>query len=292
MTGQGQGLAQCGQTQVVAELRAVNNRHLKIQSRISEEVAELQPELESIIRSSVRRGALQLQVQVQSNSKADAFQIQKDVVAAYHNQAAAVASQLGIDANVDLGQLLTLPGTVMETKRTAGSKLSDDMIAATNAAVAEAVKSLNAMREKEGSSMATELEKQLKLLSELSDTIEQRAPSVVADYQARLRERIATALGPQAEEVKDSDLSREIVLMADKSDVREELVRIRSHFDQFAELIAGETSQGRKLDFLIQEMVREANTIGSKANDATIAQRVVDLKTTIEQMRELIQNVE
>ncbi|GAB5402538.1 MAG: YicC family protein [Aureliella sp.] len=292
MTGHGQGLAQCGQTQVVAELRAVNNRHLKIQSRISDEVAELQPALESILRSGVRRGALQLQVVVQRESKADAFQIQEDVVAAYHKQAAAVASRLGVDVNVSLGQLLALPGTVIEAKRVAGSELSKEMIAATHGAVEEAVKSLNAMREKEGSSMACELEKQLTLLGELTDTIEKRASAVVADYQVRLRERIAAALGAQAEEVAESDLTREIVLMADKSDVREELVRIRSHFQQFADLIAGEGSQGRKLDFLIQEMVREANTIGSKANDATIAQRVVDLKTTIEQMRELIQNVE
>lgn len=292
MTGQGQGHAQCGSTQVVAELRAVNNRHLKIQSRISEDLSQLQSQFEAIVRGGVRRGSLQLQVFLQSDSKADAFQIQEDVIAAYHTQAAAVASRLGIETNVDLGQLLTLPGTVIETKRVAGNELNEGIVTAATDAVSDAVQSLNVMRQKEGGSMLTELQKQLQLLGDLTESIEQRAPSVVADYHVRLRERVAAALGERADEIKDGDLTREIVLMADKSDVREELVRLRSHFDQFSELLADEISHGRKLDFLIQEMVREANTIGSKANDATIAQRVVDLKTTIEQMRELVQNVE
>lgn len=292
MTGQGQGSAECGSTQVVAELRAVNNRHLKIQARISDVLSTLQGDLEAEIRGQVRRGSIQLQVFLQGASKADAFQIQEDVVASYHRQAAAVAKTLGVEANVDVGQLLLLPGTVTETKRSAGGEIDPDMAAAASAAVGEAIRSLNEMRQKEGGSMEDELQKQLDLLGQLTDTIEERAPAVVDEYRKRLQERIAEALGAVAGDLKEADLSREIVLMADRSDVREELVRLRSHFDQFAELLRSETSQGRKLDFLIQEMVREANTIGSKANDAAIAQRVVDLKTTIEQMRELVQNVE
>lgn len=292
MTGQGQGSAECGTTQVVAELRAVNNRHLKLQARVSDVLASLQGELESEIRSQVRRGSLQLQVFLQGASKADAFQIQEEVVASYHRQAVAVAEKLGVQANVDVGQLLLLPGTVAETRSNAAGEIAPEMAAAASAAVGEAIRSLNEMRRKEGRSMEDELKQQLDFLGELTDTIEERAPAVVDEYRKRLQERIAEALGSVAGDLKEADLSREIVLMADRSDVREELVRLRSHFGQFAELLGSETSQGRKLDFLIQEMVREANTIGSKANDATIAQRVVDLKTTIEQMRELVQNVE
>ncbi|MEO8272002.1 MAG: DUF1732 domain-containing protein, partial [Aureliella sp.] len=141
-------------------------------------------------------------------------------------------------------------------------------------------------------SMWDELSRQLSRLAELTAEIEQRAPQVVDEYRSRLESRLTKVLAELGAKLQEADLAREVLIMADKADIREEIVRLRSHFAQFQKLLADEESQGRKLDFLIQELFREANTIGSKAGDAEIAQRVVDIKTIIEQMRELVQNVE
>ena len=140
--------------------------------------------------------------------------------------------------------------------------------------------------------MASELTQQLAKLRDITVHIEQRAPKVIEEYKQRLHSRLTQTLAEVGGQIQESDLIREILLMADKADIREEVVRLRSHFLQFQMLLEDPSSQGRKLDFLIQEIFREVNTIGSKAGDAEIAQRVVDLKSIIEQMRELVQNVE
>lgn len=291
MTGQGQGQAQCGAQEVCAELRAVNNRHLKIQSRIADAFSGIEAQLEAEVKAAVRRGAVQLNVSLLGEDRSDLYQLHSEVIETYHQQAQALADKLGVPQTVTIGQLLTLPGAVVESKgRT--SDVSEELSAAATAAVQEAAKSLNAMRRREGQSMATELSKQLDRLLGLLDEIQRRSPSVVEEYRQRLHDRIEAALQETTAEVNVGELSREVVIMADRCDIREEVVRLRSHIEQFADMLGSESSQGRKLDFLIQEMVRESNTIGSKANDAEIAQRVVDLKTTIEQMRELVQNVE
>ena len=140
--------------------------------------------------------------------------------------------------------------------------------------------------------MGEELTRQLSRLAELTAEIEQRAPLVVDEYRLRLEARLSKVLAELGAKLQEADLAREVLIMADKADIREEIVRLRSHFAQFEKLLSADESQGRKLDFLIQELFREANTIGSKCGDAEIAQRVVDIKTIIEQMRELVQNVE
>ena len=151
---------------------------------------------------------------------------------------------------------------------------------------------LNGMRQAEGQSMSDELNQQLLKLHDLVVVVEARAPGVVEEYRQRLHSRLTQTLAEVGAKVQESDLVREVLLLADKTDIREEIVRLRSHFLQFQTLLDDPQSQGRKLDFLIQEMFRESNTIGSKANDAEVAQRIVDMKTIIEQMRELVQNVE
>lgn len=140
--------------------------------------------------------------------------------------------------------------------------------------------------------MAGELGRQIERIEALSEIIEQKAPMVVDEYRERLRSRVQSGLAIVGVEIHPNDVLRETQIFADKADIREEIVRLRSHVRQFATLLENEESQGRKLDFLIQEMFREANTIGSKAGDSEIAQRVVDVKSIIEQMRELVQNAE
>jgi uncharacterized protein (TIGR00255 family) len=140
--------------------------------------------------------------------------------------------------------------------------------------------------------MAKELLEAIANVAQKVDEIEFRAPNVLSDYRKRLESRVRASLSELVPNVGEIDLLREVIQFSDRSDIREEIVRLKSHLDQFAETVAAKDSQGRRLDFLTQEIGRETNTIGAKANDASISHLVVAIKTTVEQIRELVQNVE
>lgn len=279
---------------MLVEARSVNNRHLKVTLRTGEGLSGLEPEIESVVRNHVRRGTIQLNLVWSGRPSLDLYQIQTPVIESYFQQCKLIAAKTGLGDSVSLSDLLALPGVV------ASNNLREDspeLLQAATTAVEAALAELNRMRAKEGASMASELRSQLKILAELADAIEQRAPAVLSEYRERLKTRVATVVAEaiaagDVAPLSEPDLIREVALMSDKADIREEIVRLRSHFGQFEHLLDSKESQGRKLDFLVQEMFRESNTIGSKACDAFIAQRVVDLKSTLEQIRELIQNVE
>lgn len=289
MTGQGQGRSQCGAVEITTEVRAVNNRHLKLQTRAAGRLHAVEAQVESLVRSQVKRGSLQLNLQMHGGGADSEYQISAPVLSEYMRQCQQASDSLGVAHDVKLSDLLDLPGVVAEPQNT---ELTDELKQKTLESVQAAVDCLNQMRKTEGASIATELQSQLSRLKELTDTIEARAPSVVEEYRERLSKRLTKALEEVGAELQEADLVREVLVMADKADVREELVRLRSHFEQFSSLLDSPESQGRKLDFLIQELFRETNTIGSKCGDAEMAQRVVDMKTVIEQMREQVQNVE
>ena len=293
MTGQGQGRRHFGTAEISAEVRAVNNRHLKVQIRTCESLSGLEPHIETLVRRTLRRGSLQLSVQLTGGNLDHRFQLQEGVLAGYYQQCQSLAAKLGLSGNVSLSDLLSLPGVVSERRSLTGEgELPEELVAGVLETISDALACLNGMRRVEGESMAAELSRQLKCLEDLTARIEHRAPAVIDEYQSRLEARLAKVLADLGTKLQEADLAREVLIMADKADIREEIVRLRSHFSQFAGLLQAEESQGRKLDFLIQELLRETNTIGSKAGDAEIAQRVVDIKTIIEQMRELVQNVE
>lgn len=295
MTGLGQGRRQFGTAEISAEVRAVNNRHLKVQIRTCESLSGLEPQIETLVRKSLRRGSLQLSVQLTGGTIDNRFRLQESVVAGYYAQCQSLAAKLGLPSMVTLSDLLSLPGVISERQSGTGDlgqQLSDELVSQVLNTIADSLACLNGMRRAEGDSMGLELKRQLDCLADLTSVIERRAPVVVDEYRLRLESRLAKVLAELGTKIQEADLAREVLIMADKADIREEIVRLRSHFAQFESLLNSEESQGRKLDFLIQELLRETNTIGSKAGDAEIAQRVVDIKTIIEQMRELVQNVE
>ncbi len=292
MTGQGQGRTQYGSAEITAEVRAVNNRHLKIQLRTSDTLAGLESQIESLIRSKLRRGSLQVSVMLSGSEHVSDYEIQFHLLESYYRQCQQMSERLGI-ASVDLGQLLGLPGVVSETRPSAFScEVDPELAGQVMETVNSSLDCLNRMRATEGDSMRSELLRQLDSLEQFAAQIEQRAPGVVEDYRERLSNKLSKALAEFEQTLQPADVVREVLLMAEKADIREEIVRLRSHVEQFRDLLDAADSQGRKLDFLIQEMFRETNTIGAKAGDALIAQRVVDAKSVIEQMRELVQNVE
>lgn len=302
MTGQGEArVAFSGGGFLVAEVRSVNNRHFKISSRLSEGLGFMEPLLDSLVRSKVKRGSIQLNVSWQGRPDVEVQQIRPAVLQGYIEQLRSVSQQLDFSTEIRWSDLLDLPGVIGEAS--AVDNRSPELTEGILEAVERALDDLAAMRAKEGSLMENELRRQLDQLRQMVQQIDNRAPEVVAEHRLRLKQRVVAAIAEALEAgssesgssdsiVQDSDLIREVAILSDKTDVREEIVRLRSHFVQFEELLSSTESQGRRLDFLIQEMFREANTIGSKASDALISRSVVELKAVLEQIRELVQNVE
>lgn len=317
MTGHGEGQSEhIGGSTILAEVRSVNNRHLKIHLRMSEGLGGYEPAVESAIRAKVRRGSIQMSVFWRNRPSLDLYQIQPAIAESYVLQCRELSQRLGMSPTLNWSDLVSLPGVVAEPYGSCQS--SPELEAAIMQAAEQALKGLESMRASEGTAMETELRRLVSLLRETLRLVEQRAPQVLTEYRQRLKSRVASAIAeammqpevtaqlknstqtssPDQDDgihrawIQDADLIREVAIMADRSDVREEVVRLGSHFSQFEELLGSSESQGRRLDFLVQEMFREANTIGSKASDALISQQVVEMKAMLEQIREMVQNVE
>ncbi len=294
MTGQGTAECQGDVALVRVELRAVNNRFLKISTRISESFRDgshsWEPQVEGIVRRHVRRGSVQVNVRVEREPSPDEFQLHEPVLLAYRGQLERLNQRVGITSPVGFETLVMLPGVVNEfCSPSADTSRHWPLV---ERALSQALERLAEMRCKEGRAMAADLLENVQVIATRLEQIRQRAPVVVAAYRQRLLERVNGLLAEHGTGLQPSDLVREVGVYADRSDISEETVRLRSHLEQFQRVLEGTSSDGRKLEFLSQEMLREANTIGSKANDAEIAQQVVEIKTALERMREMLQNVE
>lgn len=290
MTGQGSASGRHEAMSIEVDVRSVNNRFLKVSSRLSEPVSGLETQLESIVREHLRRGTVTIAIRTSSNRASQATRISQATLRAYIEQFR-VATQGLVDLSqwrVELGTALQLPGVLETSESTSSEELHEAAIGLLRQALVE----LNTMRAAEGRSMQTQLQQSLQEISDVCLAIATRAPGVLEDYARRLEMRVRNGIKELGIEVDRVDLTREIVQFSDRCDIREEIVRLQSHIEQFQQSMQSAESQGKRLDFLIQELLREANTIGSKANDAVIAHHVVTIKTTIEQMRELVQNVE
>jgi uncharacterized protein (TIGR00255 family) len=284
MTGFGEAHHQDGLRSVAVEVRSINNRHLKISTRIGEGYAALEPEVEAFVRQKIRRGTVQISIRITRAHRPEDYRINTPVVESY------VAQLTGVLRSWEaFGALLALPGVVEDN--TASSVDVDAEWPVIRQALDAALERLSKMREQEGRAMEADLNANCQAISAALDLIEARAPLVGDSYRDRLTERVRKLLGEQGVTVDPADLIREVSIFADRADISEETVRLRSHMDQFAASLA-EEGAGRKLEFVVQEMFRETNTIGSKANDVEISRQVIEIKTAIERIREMIQNVE
>jgi len=290
MTGHGDAIAVVDGLRIAVEIRSVNNRHLKISSRVSSIAESLEPQIDNLLREFIRRGTVQVQVRVEQASGEDAYQLNETALKSYVDQCRHWAAELGLHDTLSIRDFLSLPG-VVSTGLSADEK-SEEVLQATLDIVRQAAMQHQMMRAKEGKAMANALSASIMNLQQHSSQIAERSPIVLKEHSQRLEARVRQAFESAQHTFQPSDLLREIQIMADRLDIHEEVVRLRSHLEQFLSIIHGQESQGRKLDFLIQEIFRETNTIGSKASDVTIARHVVEMKTTIEQMREIVQNIE
>jgi len=289
MTGYGEARGAVAGVHVLAELRSVNNRHFKLSLRSPDAWGRFEPDLERVLREQIARGTVSLSLRTQRAAEEIAVRINPAVLSAYWKQIATAAQQCGAPPS-NMAELVDLPGVIEDSSWTedkvehAGPQLET--------LVREALKLFQEFRVREGAAMAADLKNQCSVIAGQIDQIAVLAPQVAADYRAKLQQRIQDALREANVTITPADLLREVALFTDRSDISEEIVRLRSHVDQFRQLIDAAQSQGRKLEFLCQEMFREANTIGSKSNHVGVAHAAVEIKTAIERMREIVQNVE
>jgi uncharacterized protein (TIGR00255 family) len=292
MTGYGEASYQSDTLTVAIELRALNNRYLKVSLRAAEPFNLLEPEFERVIRRIVRRGTIQAHVRIQRQSSPQDFQVNATALRSYVSQLRPLCEELGLSdqGKALLAQALVLPGVVPEP----GSATLDldAEWPVVERVLGQALDRLQVMRQEEGRAMAQELLQNRDAIARELARIRERAPLVADAFRDRLFERVRSLLAELDVKIDRSDLIKEVAIFAERSDVAEEVMRLNSHLDQFQEIMNEPESAGRKLEFLTQEMFREANTIGSKAGEVEISRHVVEIKAVLEKIRELVQNIE
>ncbi|NNE00189.1 MAG: YicC family protein [Pirellulaceae bacterium] len=297
MTGQGHATEQGDLGILSVEVRTVNNRGFKCAPRVSDSLASLESRIEALARSSIRRGSVHLSVIWRRPPAESVPNIDTGVLQAYYQQIEQARQAAGSEAPIEMTALMTLPGVIVSQKedRRDDARLWNFV----ESGVQAAIENLNEMRAIEGAHMAASLHEDCEQIRGHVDRIAQLAPQAATNYQQRLESKIKRTLAEHDLSVESVDLLREVQIYADRADISEEITRLGSHLKMFVDVLdstVNESGQreptGRKLDFIIQEMFRETNTIGSKAADAEVSAGVVEIKCAIERMRELVQNLE
>ena len=288
MTGFGKGTFALDGRELTVELKSVNNRFLDISMRLPRVLSPLEDTFRHALQDRLSRGHVDVYVNYR-NQREDAKSVRVDtqLLGAYLTCARTAARELSITDDLTLSKALTLPDV---TEIVPAEEDQEALQQLGKTAVDLAIDALLAMRRGEGSRLKKDLTARMDTMEGYAAAIEKRAPGVAEDYRVRLTERVNEMLGET--EVDRSRLATEIALFADKAAIDEEIVRLKSHLLHFRELLEAEEPVGRKMDFLIQEMNRECNTIGSKANDAALTDLVLLCKAEIEKLREQIQNIE
>jgi uncharacterized protein (TIGR00255 family) len=293
MTGFGEAATQAEGVHYALELRSVNNKFFKASMRLPDAIQGLEAELESQLRKKVQRGSFTLAVRMRASDAHAASRVNEEAVLAYLDHLETIHAKVpDRTAHIDLTELLSLPGvlTPAEDESTITAKARPVLMQLLD----EAVQKLDAMRVSEGKSLAEDLLSQGQVIQQRVEQIRERAPQVVEQYHNRLRQRVNELIDKAELRVSEQDLVKEVAVFADRIDISEELSRMNGHIEQFQQTIESENHgpAGRTLDFLAQEMLREANTIASKANDAQISRGSVEMKSAIDRIKEQVQNVE
>jgi len=288
MTGYGKGEAATPNGTFLVEIRSVNHRYGEISVRLPRSFYAFENEVKRQAGSLLKRGKIDISVQWDETAAANTAP-QLDMVAArsYYDAYSRLAKELNLPQDAAPSFIMSQKGVMKEA---AGTMDETELLPQLLSAVQIAVAALDAMRIREGAALADDLKSRRLQVAEWSGQIGERTPQVVLEYRQKLKTRLDQLL--EGAELDESRLAQEVALLADRCDITEELVRLASHFKQFDEALGGSEPVGRKLDFLMQEMNREVNTIGSKSNDAGITTLVIRIKAEMEKMREQVQNVE
>ncbi|MBN2180885.1 MAG: YicC family protein [Sedimentisphaerales bacterium] len=290
MTGYGQAQGEIDGAVYAVEVKTVNNRYFKTIIKLPELMAYLEEDIEKLLRNNLSRGTVNYVLRIKDLSSNALFDINEVALKAIIEKLNRAGSAVGIEGAFDIGSLLSLPGIVRPISP------DEETAAQTKKAVMDvskkAIDSLRQMRATEGNFLEAELKEHCRAIGQDLEQIRARSNVVVQEYAKKLRHRVDVLLAEAKLNIDGETLSREVAIYADRSDISEEIARMDSHLQQFVQCFQVNEQAGRRLDFISQEMLREANTIASKTSDGDITRCVVDMKCWIERIKEQIQNVE
>jgi uncharacterized protein (TIGR00255 family) len=289
MTGYGKAMVAGDDFSVSVDLKTVNNRFLDIHLRVGSELASLEPGIKKRITSRLSRGRVDVTISLERTAQM-VYELNRPLIAGYVNALKQLQQDFQIAGELDINVLARIPGALQPAR----NGIDDRVIAAVDAAVDQALDELERMREQEGETLRAELRERVRKIESIVPTIEAAAAGLAEAYRVRLQKRIGELLnrGGQVVEIDPARLAQEVAYLADRSDVSEEMVRLRSHLTQFQEALDAPGEAGKMLDFLLQELNREANTTLSKSTDLVIKEAGLAIKAEVEKLREQVQNVE
>ncbi len=289
MTGYGKAMVAGDDFSVSVDLKTVNNRFLDIHLRVGSDLSSLEPSIKKRITSRLSRGRVDVTVSMERVAQI-AYEINRPLIAGYVSALKQLQQDFNIAGELDINVIARIPGALQPAR----NGIDDRMTAALERALDQALDELEKMREQEGEALKQELRERVQKIEALVPIIENSAAGLADAYRLRLQKRIGELLnrGGQVIEIDPVRLAQEVAYLADRSDVSEEMVRLRSHLSQFQEALDGSGEAGKMLDFLLQELNREANTTLSKSTDLAIKEAGLAIKAEVEKLREQVQNVE
>jgi uncharacterized protein (TIGR00255 family) len=290
MTGSGTAEGEINGVSCAVEIKAVNNRYLKTTVKLPEVAAFLDEDIEKLLRQNLSRGTISYVLRLKDVSVSVLFDIDEAALRSLMQRLSRVGSLAGINGTIDIGSLLNLPGILRPSlpDRARADQIRNVVLNISQ----QAIEKLKQMRAAEGSSLEAELESYCELIRKDLEQIRSRSGSVIQEHAKRLKKRVDELLAEAKLKLDEETLAREVAILADRSDVSEEIARLDSHLLQFAQSCQADDQAGRRLDFISQEMLREANTIASKGSDSEIVRYVLNIKCQIDRIKEQIQNVE
>jgi uncharacterized protein (TIGR00255 family) len=289
MTGFGRGAVTGENFSVAVDLKTVNNRFLDIHLRLGAEMSSLEAIIKRRISTRLSRGRVDASITFERTGEV-AYELNRPLIAGFISALRAMQQEFALTGEPDINVLARLPGAMQPVR----DGLDEQMIAGVERAIDEALDELEEMRGREGAALGAEMRGRLDEIARHVPVIEAAAGGLVEAYRSRLQKRIVELLARdgQSIEVDQGRLSQEVAYLADRSDISEEIARLRSHLSQFRDALDGEGETGKRLDFILQELNREANTVLSKSTDMTIKEAGLAIKAEVEKLREQVQNVE
>jgi len=293
MTAYGKGESAYDNISIVVELKTVNNRYRDIVIKIPACYSSYESDIRKAVSSRISRGRVEVffNIKLDSDKSEAVMSLNKPLVRAYLNLYKELSDEFGLTGSIDVNAVLKLKDVIITDDICHADCLADCLKDSFISALSAALDSLCLMKRSEGEAIADDFIWRLDKICKIIELISIRSKELPGYYQEKLRERVANILKGTVV-VDESRLAQEVAVMADKSDITEEIVRLESHISQFSDSLRSDEAMGRRLDFLVQEMNREVNTIGSKAGDTEIAKHVLDLKCELEKIREQVQNIE
>ncbi len=293
MTGFGRGEYIDEVSKVTVEIRAVNHRYLDIYVKMPRRYSYAEDKIKSAVKERLSRGKVEVSVSVDNIGQSDSdVRLDMDLAAKYYKALTELGSSFDFGENS--GPSLSLVARMPDVFRTTAAEEDEEaVVARLTKATAAALDDICSMREAEGAKLVSDISARADIIADIRERIEVRAPQIEQEYAAKFKTRVEELLGG-VYEVPEERVALEAAIFADKANITEELVRLDSHVAQLRNFLSGRSNEsiGKKIDFLIQEMNREANTIGSKSNDKEITTMMLDLKAEIEKIREQVQNIE